>query len=264
MSTMTLHLEGIGLFGPGMSGWEQARAVLRGDAELVLAPPQLPPVDALPPAERRRVGAALKLAMSAGFEAVRHAGVDPQTLAAVFSSTGGDCDNCHQLLDTLASGDRSVSPTRFHNSVHNMPAGYWSIATGCMAPSTSLCVYDASFTGGLLEAAAQALTQNERCLLVSFDTAYPEPLFALRPIPHHFGIALVLNPVPSERSLGTLTVALSQERPDTLADAGLERLRGAIPSARSLPLLRLLAREQAGRTVLEYLDGLSLAVAFQP
>jgi hypothetical protein len=43
-------------------------------------------------------------------------------------------------------------------------------------------------------------------------------------------------------------------------DAALESVRASIPAARALPLLALLARGVAGRTVIEYLDGLSLDV----
>ena len=74
---------------------------------------------------------------------------DLAQLATVFSSTAGDCDNSHVILETLASADRALSPTRFANSVHNAAAGYWSIATGAKAESTVLCAFDASFGAGL-------------------------------------------------------------------------------------------------------------------
>jgi hypothetical protein len=45
-----------------------------------------------------------------------------------------------------------------------------------------------------------------------------------------------------------------------MADAALEALRREIPAARALPLLVLLASGRPGRTVIEYLDGVSLAV----
>jgi len=224
----------------------------------------LPVPEALPPAERRRVGLTLKLALACGFEAVRQSGMDPATLAAVFSSTGGDCDNCHHILETLASPDRAVSPTRFHNSVHNMPAGYWSIATACTAPSTSLCAYDATFAAGLIEAATQVMCTGRPCLLVAFDTAYPEPLYSLRPIPHALGLGLVLSPARSASTLATLDLALSHAPMSTMADEGLETLRARIPAARSLPMMQALARAASASVVLEYLDGLNLAVSVMP
>lgn len=263
MSALQIHVDGVGLIGPGLSSWAQACDVLAGRSALELATPVLPPVEALPPAERRRVGLAIKLAMAVGFEAVRHAGVDAATLATVFSSTGGDCDNCHHILETLASADRAVSPTRFHNSVHNAPAGYWSIATGCMAPSTSLCAYDATFAAGLLEAATQALTSGQPCLLIAFDTLYPEPLHALRPIPYALGVGMLLNPHKTAAARASLTLASTPLAVTPMVDSTLESLRQRIPAARSLPLLQLLAQERSGAVVIDYLDGLHLAIEVQ-
>jgi hypothetical protein len=260
MNALHIHVDGIGLLGPGLVGWNHAREVLSGNAELQLAHPQLPPVEALPPAERRRVGLPIKLSLAIGFEAIRNAGANAAQLATVFSSTGGDCDNCHNILATLASEDRAVSPTRFHNSVHNAPSGYWSIATGCMAPSTSLCAYDATFAAGLLEATTQALCSGQPCLLLAFDTAYPEPLYALRPIPYPLGVAMVLNPARTASASASLTITPSQASATRMSDEVLEGLRSRIPAARSLPLMQQLAYRSSSSVVIEYLDGLNLSI----
>ncbi|GAB2897626.1 beta-ketoacyl synthase chain length factor [Uliginosibacterium flavum] len=260
MSALQLYLDGIGLCGPGMAGWEASRGALAGSAELVLAPTVLPAAEALPPAERRRVGVPIKLAMAIGFEAVRQAGADAANLPAVFSSTDGDCDNCHAILEVLASDDRQISPTRFHNSVHNAPSGYWGIATGCRAPSTSLCALDATFGAGLLEAATQALANRQPCLLLAYDTPFPEPLASLRPIPYPFGIALLLRSERSAATFASLSIELGDEVTNTCADATLENLRQNIPAARALPLLQMLARGETGRVVIDYLQGLNLAI----
>jgi hypothetical protein len=49
-----------------------------------------------------------------------------------------------------------------------------------------------------------------------------------------------------------------------MPDLQLEALRRAIPAARSLPLLRLLAIGAAGRAVLDYLDVSRAAVQIEP
>lgn len=260
MSQLCVYLDGIGLRGPGLAGWEAARAVLAGEAPLALAPTVLPPPEALPSAERRRVGAPIKLSMAVGFEAARHADADPAQLANVFSSTGGDCDNCHAILETLASTDRQISPTRFHNSVHNAPSGYWSIATHCMAASTSLCAYDATFAAGLLEAASQVQASGVPCLLVAYDTAYPEPLYRQRQIPYPLGVALVLSPQRRAQTLAALTLTLGTDTPTTLSDTALEGLRTQIPAGRALPLLQRIARRETGTVVLDYLTECCLRV----
>src|ERR1035437_1555809 len=135
MTSQSLYIDGIGLLGHGLSGWDQSCEVLSGRQPYVAATTVLPPVEKLPPAERRRVGIPVKLSMAIGLEAARHAGADLASLATVFSSTEADCDHSHAILEALASSDRALSPTRFHNSVHNAPSGYWGVATGCMQPS---------------------------------------------------------------------------------------------------------------------------------
>mgnify|MGYP002075717815 CR=1 FL=1 len=42
---------------------------------------------------------------------------------------------CQKIgVSVFASDDRLISPTRFHNSVHNAPSGYWSIAARSTRP----------------------------------------------------------------------------------------------------------------------------------
>ena len=64
MNGLQVFLQGIGVRGPGMAGWEAARAVLRHETVLELSPTILPPAEALPPAERRRIGIPIMLSMA--------------------------------------------------------------------------------------------------------------------------------------------------------------------------------------------------------
>lgn len=148
---MRAFIDGVGLLGPGLTDWPSAVQVLSGRTAYVPQRTVLPPPAALPSAERRRTGAPVKLVLAIGSEAVAASGHDPATLQSVFASSGADGHNCHAVCETLAGEDRTLSPTRFHNSVHNAPAGYWSIATGSMASSNVLAAYDGSFVAGLLE-----------------------------------------------------------------------------------------------------------------
>lgn len=258
------YIEGIGVLGPGLSDWPGSHGILCGDAAHVSAPTQLPPPASLPPSERRRASRAIKLALAIGHEAIAGAALDPATLASVFSSSAGDGYNCHEICQALASADRQISPTRFHNSVHNAPSGYWSIASGAMASSSVVCASDASFGAGLLEALAQVTADAARCVLVAYDTDYPEPLRAVRPVPDALGLALVLAPEPSPRALVRIDVSLvpvTTAAVTRMADPGLEALRAAIPAARGLPLLQAIARGGRTDVVLDYLDNLHLAIA---
>jgi hypothetical protein len=257
---IAVYVNGIGVQGPGLSHWPQTAAILRGERPYGHAPTVLAPPAMLPPVERRRAGGPVKLAIAVALEACERAGADPARLTAVFSSSGGDGHNCHELCEALALADREISPTRFANSVHNAAAGYWSIATGAMAPANVLCAHDASFAAGLLEACAQVRTSQQPLLLVAYDTAYPEPIHSKRSLPDAFGVAMVLAPGREACSLARLAVALTAERPDDLPETSLESLRTAIPAARSLPLLRRIGLPDPGRAVLDYLGETRLRV----
>jgi len=259
---LSAYLDGIGLIGPGLDSWLAARPILAGKAPYEFRPLVVAAPQSLPPAERRRTGVAIKVALAVAQEAVEK--LDAKQLATVFTSSGADNDNCDAICKVLASDDRHISPTRFHNSVHNAPAGYWGIASGAMTPATVLCAHDGSFCAGLLEALTQVAVEGWGTLLIAYDMPYPEPLHAKRPLPAAFGIALALMPERSAHSLARIELSLVDTATDALADPALDALRLAIPAARGLPLLQCVARGEGGRVVLDYLEPLRLAVAVEP
>ena len=261
---LTAWVEGVGLVGPGLPDWPAAARVLAGTAPYEPRRTVLPPLECLPAAERRRTGRVVRLALTAGLEAVARASADAQALPAVFSSSGGDGENCHEICQVLAGTDRQISPTRFHNSVHNAASGYWGIATGATAASNALCAYDASFGAGLLEALVQIRIDETAVLLIAYDADYPEPMRSVRPIPDAFAVALLLTPSARPGSIARLTVDLSTESAERLADPQLEALRAQVPAARSLPLLRRMARGERAAVVLDYLESRHLALEVSP
>ena len=256
---LTARIRGIGLLGPGFDNWDQGAAVLAGAAPYISRTTVLTAPMALPAAERRRTGMVVKLTLEIGFEAVSRSGMKASELPTVFSSSGGDGNNCHEICQTLATEDRQISPTRFHNSVHNAASGYWSIAAAATAASNVLCAFDASFGAGLLEALTQVAVERTPVLLMAYDSGYPKPLGTVRPIPDAFGVAMVLEPVGSEPG-PRITASLTSDRAEQMADAQLEALRVAIPAARSLPLLTKLARHESGRVIIDYLETQRIAV----
>lgn len=261
---LAARVEGIGLLGPGLNGWPASLALLAGHAPYQTQKTVLPAPALLPAAERRRSCTIVKLALAVGVEALAAAGVQAHGVPAVFAASGGDGENCHLICEMLASNDRRLSPTRFHNSVHNVAAGYWHIATGAMSASTLVCAYDGSFSAGLIEALTQCVVDNTRVLLFAYDAAYPPPLHGARPIADALGIALLLAPAASTLGMAAVTAEVSEEPVTQFEDAALEHLRTGIPAARGLPLLRALALKQGGRVVLEYLDNLQLALDCTP
>jgi hypothetical protein len=240
---LSAFVEGIGVRGPGLAGWLASIDTLAGRTPHAPAATMLTAPSALPPAERRRVGKGVKVALDVGFEACLDAGRDPSSLASVFTSSSGDGDNCDAICRELAD-ERLISPTRFHNSVHNAPSGYWGIASRSMLPSTSLCAFDDSFFAGLDDALTQLADGADAVLLVAYDAPYPEPLHAARPTPDCFAVGLVLAREAGPRSMARLDFeALSSPRPATsMSSATLERCRADIPAARALPLLAAIAR----------------------
>lgn len=261
---LTAWVEGLGLLGPGLPDWPGAAEVLAGRAPYTPQPTVIPPLERLPPAERRRTGKVVRLALTAGLEAVSRAGAETATLPAVFSSSGGDGENCHEICSVLAGPDRQISPTRFHNSVHNAASGYWGIATGATAASNALCAHDASFGAGLLEALAQLTIDETAVLLIAYDADYPEPMRSVRPIPQAFAVALLLTPAARRGSLARLAVELSAAGAEVLSEPPLEALRAQVPAARSLPLLRRIARGEGGAVVIDYLEKLRLRIEVSP
>jgi len=255
--TLAAWVGGVGVLGPGLANWPAAAAVLAEEADYQPQRTALRTPALLPPVERRRIGRIVQLALAVAAEAVAGAAIDPVRLASVFSSSGGDGHNCHALCEALALETREVSPTRFANSVHNAAAGYWSIATGSTLESNVLCAFDGSFCAGLLEALAQVTVDARAVLLVAYDTEYPEPIHARRPVPDAFGAAFVLTPCRTATSVARIQAMLGDGTVDIMSDPRLESLRAAIPAARSLPLLQRLARRQGGRVVHDTLEDAS-------
>lgn len=244
---------GVGVFGPGLPDWSTARGVLRGEAGYAHAANAVPPATLLPPAERRRATSSTRLALTAAQEALAGSGVDPRAVPAVFASSSGSAEMLHDICAMLAAGDDQISPTKFHNSVHNAASGYYSIAVGSRRGATSICAYDDSAAAGLLEAMVQAVDGNEPVLLVSFDLPYPFPLSLARPIEDAWAIGLVLSPGAAGPQIA---VRLDGAAPESTLDiASLESARRHNPAARLLPLLAALARGGAQQVVLAQKNG---------
>lgn len=257
---LSAYVNGISLIGPGLKSWPESISVFTKRIAYRPQPTIVPVPMILPATERRRSGELVKLTLAVGLEAAEAAGQDPASLTCVYTSSSGDGKNCHEICKTLASDDRQLSPTRFHNSVHNAAAGYWSIATGAKTPISVLCAYDASFGAGLLETITQVVADKVSTILIAVDTAYPEPLNHVRPIPDGLGIAMVFSPTKTEHSIAKVDIQLSTAGASTLSIKELESLRTTIPAARGLPLLAAIAQGQTKTINLDYLDQKRIAV----
>jgi hypothetical protein len=258
---MEFYVQAVGVLGPGLEGWASTRSILRGEEPYRPRPISRPIPDLLPATERRRSSETVRLAVAAAQEALSRRVVPMADLATVFASSDGDGGITQNICVSLAGPARDVSPTMFHNSVHNAPAGYWSIATGSRAGSTSLCAYDWSFAAGLLEAAAQVTVERRPVMLIALDVPFPPPLHAVRPVTHPFAVALLLTPDGMSTSLMRWHVALESRRPVTSRPAVIDGSLDDNPAARCLALLGVLARDVSDVICLDYLDSMSLVVA---
>jgi beta-ketoacyl synthase-like protein len=262
---MRVFVQSVGILGPGLPGWTLSRSILAGrmpyqSQEL---PHRLPEI--LPPTERRRSSETARLAVSVAEEAMSTSGFLAEAAATVFVSSDGDGQITHEICEALASPQRDVSPTRFHNSVYNAPAGYWSIATRSRFGSISLCAFDLSFAAGLLEAASQTVMEQLPVLLIAFDLPMPPPLHALRPVGQGFAAALLLTHAATPTSLACWEVGLERGKSPSAMPGMVRDSLGDNPAARCLPLLHVLARESTdSETIwLDYLGDQCVAVQCQ-
>lgn len=227
-----MHVAGIGWWSQSDPGWASLAARLR--ASETVAPGRggaRPAATSLPPNERRRAPLPVLLACEAAGQACAMAGLAPATLPCVFASVHGDLAITHEMCETLARDPRELSPTRFHNSVHNAPAGYWTVATGCHAPSNAVSAWHGSFGAGLLEAAVQACADDVPVLFAACDIAADGPLARVVDARDPFAVALVLAPGPVDPCLARLALRHVAEPAERNAD----------PAFAALPLLRAIA-----------------------
>jgi hypothetical protein len=202
------------------------------------------------------------MAVEVADQAVTAAGLHAGMLRSVFASGMGDVQTTDQICRALASPARIVSPTQFHNSVHNAAAGYWSIAAVSRRASNSVSGFRNSLGIALLEAAASCRLDDEPCLLVAADIVTRPPLDAICAIRAPLAVALVLTPAPGP--LGALELTVDAAEHDETPSAAWFEAFGDNPAARALPLLELLARQRAGAARLRVGRGSWLSMRSHP
>lgn len=216
MSKLHFQLEGIGVWAPGISGLEQ----LQTAAGQPLATPSdasRPPAAALSPNERRRAPEGVLLAVEVAGQAIGMSGRDPASLLSVFASCRGDQTISDYMCRTLAEDPFALSPTRFHNSVHNAPAGYWGIASGAVGTSSAISTEPRWPGLSLLDAITLALCERQPVLWVCSETRGSGPLLRLSGYTAGMACALVIAPSDPAGSHLRLEAELitTTGRPDT-------------------------------------------------
>lgn len=249
-----IYLQHIELLTPGMHGWNDARPFLCGQA--FSAPsetngtykPQL-----LPPNERRRATRLTRLAFALGELFVANAAAhNAQHWQSVFASSGGDYPIIDAICKDLALGN-GISPTQFHNSVHNAVAGYWSIATGAQSASSSISAFQDTFAAGIFEAAVLAASSSAPVFLCLYDAPAPPLLAAASKITTEFAAGLLLSGKPSAQDIAQIQITWAPAATTSRClNPDLETLRLSNPAARVLPFAELIARQQTGSCMVPF------------
>lgn len=265
-ASLTCHIAGLTVLGPGFASPEADERILRGEQPHVMAD-YAPPVPAsLSPNERRRAGLTVKLAVAAAEQALAAAGQAPD-LPSVFGTSNGDGAIVHAMLQAVAGPNPLLSPTQFHNSVHNAAAAYWSIGSACQANSTSLGAYDDTFASALLRAALQVGAEATPVLCCTYDAPLPYPLSTVRSTSVPMATAAILTPAATPASRARLEISFVPEpgvASGLPAGHTLSPLVTANPAGRALPLFAAIASRQAATLCLPCQDDAHLLIEVTP
>jgi hypothetical protein len=265
---LSAFVDGIGLWSPAWPDWPSAAAAMRDGS----APAPLfgklprPAATLLAGNERRRASDSVLLALEVAAAAAKASGHGPRGLASVFCSAHGDLAIIDALARTLATEPQSLSPTRFHHSVHNAASGYWSIAAGSHAPSTALAAYEWSFANGLLEALAQLASGEIPVLLVANDTEATGPLASVNTSRGLLAMALVLSRQRSAASRWQLQARLAAGAPAAhpALRSAAARAHAGNATADALPLAEALALGKPFELALPLGDACALELISRP
>jgi hypothetical protein len=254
------YVDGVALWSPLLPGWEIAREVLAGREPAPSQPASRPAPELLPPTERRRAPDSVAIALHAALSACQQAAREPASLRSVFSSMHGDLAITDYMCSTLASDPKLVSPTRFHNSVHNAAAGYWSIGASSTRPYTALSAGDLSHAVGLFESLSQLAATGEDVLCVTYDIEARGPLAGVAPSRGLLAAALILASQPGENCVACIDWDLVRGAEAVSSTARLENaaLVAGNSNEACLPLFEAFARGDDAEVVSVISPGLAL------
>ena len=191
--TFTCRIVAQGAWGQNFRNWDDLVSLLRG-GEFEDDGMKGPKPEIIPANERRRAPLPVRLAVDSSWQATQSSPYDPDELRCVFVSSLGDTQLTDYMCRALAGESKMLSPTKFHNSVHNAAAGYWTISTGCMKAANSIAGYEESVSLTLLEAMTQVCSENQPVLLTFYDAPVSPVLKCLLKNEQPFAFSMVLAP----------------------------------------------------------------------
>jgi hypothetical protein len=226
-------LRGMGLWAPGFSGLD---AWLAGTPDPAVTKPK--PTQ-LPPRLRRRTSLLTRMAVDALEEASEAGGTTLAVARVILSSTWGELETTVDLLGQLAVPNGPISPTAFHNSVHNTATGYLSIATGNRTGASAIAAGPGGLAMGMLEAFMLLHAEADDVLLVCADERVPPP-FAPEGATHALAVAFHLASEPG----GAVNRRVHLEASGTDAEPAAKGMDFLFETVS--PVIRALAGGQAG------------------
>ena len=242
------QLIGLGVWGPGFSNWAEFKSQIENPSvELTTSSPK---PEIIPANERRRSPLAVRAAVETSWQALQQSGLASADVACVFGSGLGDTEITDYMCRVLTTAEKQLSPTKFHNSVHNAAAGYWTISTGCMKSANSIAAYQDTVGACLLEAMIQSVQHNEPVLITVFDIAVQQTWAQIFPSDQSFSASLLICPenFPVEKNLAKISFTTDLSSNQTLEfSEAMQSLYQQNPAAKILPLLKRLALQQNGK-----------------
>ncbi|NVB42506.1 beta-ketoacyl synthase chain length factor [Pseudenhygromyxa sp. WMMC2535] len=180
MSELRARIRGVGLWAaqaPSFSAWVDAGCPEQlADADEA-ASALRPPANLLHPRLRRRTSTLTRAVVTAVEAAAAQGGADIGDARYVLVSSYGEIETTVDLLGQLSAFGAPISPTKFHNSVHNTATGYLSIASGNHRSSTALSGGSHGLEVGVLEALAGLQEPGAGdCLLLFAEEQLPAPM----------------------------------------------------------------------------------------
>lgn len=259
-----VYLQNISVLAPGMPDWPGAQEVLTNAVEYRDEPVAKLVPNILPANERRRATQYMKLALHVAEKACE-LNEAAMHYASVFASSDGDFVILDKNTHALTLPGHPVSPTNFHNSVHNAAAGYWAIAANARKFSTSLSAGEYTFATGLIEAITYATVEQQPVLYVAYDYPPDSILGSVRSFKYPFAVGLILQTDNDNNSVAEINVSLDKNSTETkMENDALEMLRTDNAIARALPLLQIIAKAKPGKCSLKYTGTNMLDIEIKP
>lgn len=234
-----VYVRGLGLWAPG---YASAEAWCRGTFDPSVDAPE---VGLLSGPLRRRATRLTRMAVEVLQQATSAAGCDVATVPIVWATCHGEHASAIKILGMMRSGEGKLSPTHFHNSVHNTASGYASIATGNRAPSTTLTGGVELVASTFLEAICHLEAAAENVVVVLADELLMPP-FDQSDGTSPLALAFCLSSRPEGAS-----AVLSGFRRDAVAPVKHHDRFGRLYLGAALPLLERIVFRRPGTVALE-------------